>query len=131
MFPEAQPREWAAPANSSSEALGNNSGVNGVGLVADVGRRIGTAVNLRVQDYFQNGTQSFLRFWIKGGKEKEMPIHHKLEEILDAYLEVSRLGANPDGPLFPTTVGCVRPRTALSCFRSLLHAPDSCTCCTS
>src|SRR5258707_15156160 len=37
VFPEAQPREWAAPANSSSEGLGNNSGVNGVGLVADVG----------------------------------------------------------------------------------------------
>jgi len=29
VFPEAQPREWAAPANSSSEGLGNNSGVNG------------------------------------------------------------------------------------------------------
>ncbi len=94
-------------------------------------RRIGAAVNLRVQDYFENGTQSFLRFRIKGGKEKEMPVHHKLEEILDAYLDVSRLGANPAGPLFPITVGRVRPRTALSCFRSLLHAPDSCTRCTS
>jgi hypothetical protein len=26
VFPEAQPREWAASANSSSEGLGNNSG---------------------------------------------------------------------------------------------------------
>ncbi len=25
VFPEAQPREWAAPADSSSEGLGNNS----------------------------------------------------------------------------------------------------------
>jgi site-specific recombinase XerC len=58
-----------------------------------------------VQDYFQNGTQSFLRFRTKGGKEKEMAVHHKLEEILDAYLSVSQLRANPVRPLFPTTAG--------------------------
>ena len=32
VFPEAQPREWGAPANSSSEGLGNNSGVKGRAL---------------------------------------------------------------------------------------------------
>jgi hypothetical protein len=32
VFPEAQPREWAATADSSSEGLGNNSGVKVVGL---------------------------------------------------------------------------------------------------
>jgi hypothetical protein len=57
--------------------------------------RIGAAVNLQIQDYFRNGTQSFLRFRTKGGKEKEMPVHHKLEEILDTYLEVAELRANP------------------------------------
>src|ERR1700730_18150462 len=62
--------------------------------------RIGAAINLRVEDYFQNGTQSFLRFRTKGGKEKEMPVHHKLEEILDAYLNISGLRANPSGPAF-------------------------------
>ena len=29
MFPEAQPREWAARADSLSEGLGNNSGSKG------------------------------------------------------------------------------------------------------
>ena len=29
VFPEAQPREWAALADSSSEGLGNNSGNKG------------------------------------------------------------------------------------------------------
>ena len=47
--------------------------------------RISAVVKLRVGDYFQNGTQSFLRLQTKGGKEKEMPVHHKLEEILQAY----------------------------------------------
>ena len=62
--------------------------------------RIGAAVNLRVQDYFQNGTQSFLRFRTKGGKEKEMPVHHKLEEILDAYLSVYRAACKPSRSAF-------------------------------
>jgi hypothetical protein len=32
VFPEAQPREWAPPANSSSEGLGNNSGFKRLGF---------------------------------------------------------------------------------------------------
>ena len=76
--------------------------------------RISAVVKLRVEDYFQNGTQSFLRLQTKGGKEKEMPVHHKLEEILQAYLSASGLRASPSGPLFPTTVGKSRIR----------HPPD-------
>jgi hypothetical protein len=33
-----------------------------------------------------------LRFKEKGGKEQELPVHHKLEEILDQYLKASGLG---------------------------------------
>jgi site-specific recombinase XerD len=56
--------------------------------------RISAVVKLRVEDYFQNGTQSFLRLQTKGGKE-----------ILQAYLSAAKLRASPSGPLFPTTVG--------------------------
>jgi site-specific recombinase XerC len=38
-------------------------------------------------------------------KEKEIPVHHKLEEILDEYLKVSKLREKLDTPLFPTTLG--------------------------
>jgi hypothetical protein len=31
------------------------------------------------------------RFKEKGGKEKELPVHHKLEELLDQYLKSSGL----------------------------------------
>ena len=41
MFLEAQPREWAPPANSSSEALGNNSEVKRSGFAAAIGTRNG------------------------------------------------------------------------------------------
>jgi hypothetical protein len=40
-------------------------------------------------------------------KEKEIPVHHKLEEILNEYLKVSKPRERPDTPLFPTTLGKV------------------------
>src|SRR5208282_2280349 len=46
-----------------------------------------------------------LRFKEKGGKEKELPVHHKLEELLDEYLKATGLGAEPGSPLFPAALG--------------------------
>jgi hypothetical protein len=46
-----------------------------------------------------------LRFKEKGGKEKELPVHHKLEEILDQYLKASGLEKEPQSPLFPAALG--------------------------
>jgi integrase len=57
------------------------------------------------EDYFQTGKRSLIRFKEKSGKEKEIPVHHKLEEILDEYLKVSKLREKPETPLFPTTLG--------------------------
>ena len=37
------------------------------------------------------GKRSLIRFREKGGKEKEIPVHHKLEE----YLDVAVLAAEP------------------------------------
>jgi hypothetical protein len=39
-----------------------------------------------------------LRFKEKGGKEKELPVHHKLEEILDQYLKATGLEKEPGSP---------------------------------
>ncbi|MBV8969446.1 MAG: tyrosine-type recombinase/integrase [Verrucomicrobia bacterium] len=72
--------------------------------------RIGAVVNLKVEDYFQTGKRSLIRFKEKGGKEKEIPVHHKLEEILDEYLSVSKLREKANTPLFPTTLGESRAR---------------------
>src|ERR1700757_241679 len=76
-----------------------------LGTLAYTFARIGAVVNLKVEDYFQTGKRSLIRFKEKGGKEKEIPVHHRLEEILDEYLKVSKLGDNPTGPMFPTTLG--------------------------
>jgi site-specific recombinase XerD len=67
--------------------------------------RIGSVVNLKVEDYYPSGKRFLLRFKEKGGKEKELAVHHKLEEILDQYLKVSGLEKEPGSPLFPTSIG--------------------------
>jgi site-specific recombinase XerC len=46
-----------------------------------------------------------LRFKEKGGKEKELPVHHKLEGLLDQYLEATGLANEPDSLLFPAALG--------------------------
>jgi hypothetical protein len=67
-------------------------------------------VNLKVEDYFQNGKKSVIRLSIKGGKEKEFPVNHVLEEILDAsdrrVGDVAILGNNCNSTL---KVYLVRP----------------------
>jgi hypothetical protein len=63
-------------------------------------------VSLKVEDYYPSGKRFLLRFKEKGGKEKELPVHHKLEEILDQYLKASGLEKEePQSPLFPASIG--------------------------
>jgi integrase/recombinase XerD len=56
-----------------------------LGVMAYTFARVGAVVSITPQDYFQVGKRSLIRFREKGGKEKEIPVHHKLEEYLDAY----------------------------------------------
>ena len=51
------------------------------------------------------GKRSLIRFREKGGKEKEIPVHHKLEEYLDAYLKAAKLSEQLASPLFRSTRG--------------------------
>jgi site-specific recombinase XerC len=51
------------------------------------------------------GKRSFIRFREKGGKEKEIPVHHKLEEYLDAYLKAAKLSDELASPVFRSTGG--------------------------
>jgi hypothetical protein len=52
--------------------------------------------------------RSMIRFREKDGKETEIPVHHKLEELLDQYLETSGRRSRPTAPLFPIAVGRTR-----------------------
>ena len=74
-------------------------------LLAYTFARIGAVVNLKVEDYYPSGKRFFIRFREKGGKEKELPVHHKLEELLDQYLKGTGLEKEPESPLFPAAWG--------------------------
>ena len=65
-----------------------------LGVLAYTFARIGGVVNLKVEDYYPSGKRFLLRFKEKGGKEKELPVHHKLEELLDEYLKVTGSGTS-------------------------------------
>ena len=56
--------------------------------------RIGAVVRLRVEDYYPSGKRFSLRFKEKGGKEKELPVHHNREEPLELYLKASGFSRN-------------------------------------
>lgn len=64
--------------------------------------RVGAVVAMTVEDYYPQGKRMWLRLQEKGGKQHEMPAHHKLEEFLDAYVQAAGVEAERRGPLFRT-----------------------------
>lgn len=76
-----------------------------IGVMAYTFARVDAATSLRTRDYLQQGRRAFIRLREKGGKEKEIPCHHKLEEYLDAYVQAADLGGGKDAPLFRTAAG--------------------------
>jgi site-specific recombinase XerD len=64
--------------------------------------RVGAVVAMNVEDYYPNGKRWFVRLHEKGGKEHEMPAHHKLEEYMDAYLTSADIAGQKKTPLFRT-----------------------------
>lgn len=64
--------------------------------------RIGAALAMKVEDYFPEGKRWKLRLHEKGGKEHVVPVHHSLEEYIDAYLDATGIRDQKNGPLFRT-----------------------------
>lgn len=63
--------------------------------------RAGAVAKLRVRDFIHDGTQWSLRFEEKGGKFREIPVRHDLQQFILAYIDASNAGGDPqDTPLF-------------------------------
>ena len=77
--------------------------------------RVSAVMNMKVQDYYQNGKRYWIRLHEKGGKFHEVPVHHTAEEYLDEYIEAAGIGDEKSKPLFRTTRG----RTRLLSVRAL------------
>lgn len=76
-----------------------------VGILVYTAARVGAVAKLRVRDYFDAGDQFCLRFTEKGGKSRDIPVRHDLQQFLTSYLAVDGIAsAAPEVPLFRTTV---------------------------
>jgi len=61
-----------------------------IGMMTYTFARIGAVVGMRVEDYFPRGKRYYVRLHEKGGKQHEMPVHHKRprpaeEASVDSY----------------------------------------------
>ncbi|WP_435011958.1 tyrosine-type recombinase/integrase (plasmid) [Tundrisphaera lichenicola] len=63
--------------------------------------RVGAVAKLTLKNFKHDGTQYTLRFSEKGGKSREIPVRHDLEQILLGYIEAAGI---TEGPLFRTAV---------------------------
>ena len=79
-------------------------------------------MNLKVEDYYPSGKRFLLRFKEKGGKEKDLPVHHKLEELLSQYLKETGLEKEPESPLFPAAIGKTGKLSRQPLHTTLQHA---------
>jgi integrase/recombinase XerD len=76
-----------------------------IGMMTYSFARIGAVVGLRVEDYYPQGKRTWVRLHEKGGKQHEMPVHHKLEAFLDEYITAAGIADDSKGPLFRTAIG--------------------------
>jgi integrase/recombinase XerD len=67
--------------------------------------RVGAVAKLTMKNFEHDGTQWTLRFAENGGKSREIPVRHDLEQFLLGYVEAAGLkGQHKDTPPFLTTV---------------------------
>jgi site-specific recombinase XerD len=72
--------------------------------------RAGAVAKLRLGDFQHDGTQYVLRFQEKGGKSREIPVRHDLENFILVYVDAAGIsGEAKDSPLFRASNG--RSRT--------------------
>ena len=64
--------------------------------------RISAVLSMNVEDYQQHGKRWYVVLREKGGKAHKVPVHHKAEEYLDAYLAAASIGDENGRPLFRT-----------------------------
>ena len=61
--------------------------------------RVGAVAKLTLKSFKHDGTQYSLRFSEKGGKSREIPVRHDLEQFLREYIEAAKI---TEGRLFRT-----------------------------
>jgi integrase/recombinase XerD len=76
-----------------------------IGVMVYSFARVSAVVAMKVEDYYQNGKRWWVRLQEKGGKFHEMPVHHKAEEYLDAYLVTAGIAKDQKAPSSARPIG--------------------------
>lgn len=87
------------------------------------GTRIGETIALKVRDIDFSSGCLCMRSNTKNGKQRVVPMHPDLTEILKCYCERMGILLNPDSVLFPREAGSeftVRQKTVSYAFRTIL-----------
>ena len=71
-----------------------------IGIMLYSFARVSAVVQMKVEDYFPGSKRWNIRLIEKGGKYRELPMHHKAEAYLDHYLDASNIRAEKKSPLF-------------------------------
>jgi len=76
-----------------------------LGILIYTAARVGAVASLRRSDFYDLGDQFCLRFTEKGGKSREIPVRHDLQQFINEYLTAGGLEySEKSTPLFRTTV---------------------------
>ncbi|TWU34911.1 tyrosine-type recombinase/integrase [Novipirellula artificiosorum] len=76
-----------------------------IGILIYTAARVGAIAKLQMQHYFDTGEQYCLRFTEKGGKSREIPVRHDLQQFITAYRTSGVLdNADKSTPLFRSVV---------------------------
>jgi site-specific recombinase XerD len=70
-----------------------------IGVMVFTFARVSAVARLDVGDYYRAGHRWTLHLQEKGGKRRDVPVHHKAGEYLDAYLNEANIDAK-SAPLF-------------------------------
>jgi len=75
-----------------------------IGLMVYTFARVSAVIGVRIGDYYLQGRRRWVRLSEKGGRQHAVPVHHKAEEYVDAYLErlTARGVPSPGQPLLRT-----------------------------
>ena len=73
-----------------------------IGVMVFSFARVGAVVAMNVEDYFQQGKRFWFRLHEKGGKQHDIPVHHKADDFMDAYLIAADTRDGKLTPLFRT-----------------------------
>ena len=76
-----------------------------VAILICTAARAGAVAVLRRGNFYHAGEQWMLHFEEKGGKSREIPVRHDLEQILFEYMDAASIRQAPkDAPLFRTAI---------------------------